>query len=460
MWPRPRAPISTSRTSVPAGAPSSVRGTPSSLLKDSSLAPPAGRVPIVAAVRSLTVVLPTDPVTPIDRIAKVVTGRPAEVEQRPPRCRARPPRSPRRLAPSAGALDHRYAVRAGRRPRQRRTSCPSRSATIGTNSWPGSIARESIAAPSTSTSGPMRRPPVAAAISSVRSASAESVRRPPYTRRSVGRRPHPARRAVRRPLGRARGVVRRRPCTCCGPPTPPATTSCPSASPATAGGSTPARPSPPSVPGAGAAALPDPERVRGRRSTRCRRSPPRSTGEQVVVLPLLHGPMGEDGTVQGLLELAGVPYVGAGVLGSALSMDKAVGQGAADRPRPARGPWIAAAGERDRRHAGRPGRRPSSSWPVFVKPANLGSSVGVTKAGGPGAFDGRHRRGPALRRVRHDRGGDQPAARSRWRCSATPTRRRRCRARSCPAASSTTTRTSTSTAAAQLRIPAPLPSAT
>lgn len=50
---------------------------------------------------------------------------------------------------------------------------------------------------------------------------------------------------------------------------------------------------------------------------------PDRSDETVVVLPLLHGPMGEDGTVQGLLELAGVPYVGAGVLGSALVMDKA-----------------------------------------------------------------------------------------------------------------------------------------
>ena len=58
------------------------------------------------------------------------------------------------------------------------------------------------------------------------------------------------------------------------------------------------------------------------RPHRCRpsRRPP---GEQVVVFPLLHGPLGEDGTVQGLLELAGVPYVGCGVLASALAMDKA-----------------------------------------------------------------------------------------------------------------------------------------
>ncbi|TML53989.1 MAG: D-alanine--D-alanine ligase A, partial [Actinobacteria bacterium] len=51
---------------------------------------------------------------------------------------------------------------------------------------------------------------------------------------------------------------------------------------------------------------------------------PATLGEVDVVFPVLHGPFGEDGTVQGLLELAGVPYVGAGVLGSALAMDKDV----------------------------------------------------------------------------------------------------------------------------------------
>ena len=49
-----------------------------------------------------------------------------------------------------------------------------------------------------------------------------------------------------------------------------------------------------------------------------------SSTTRTVVVPLLHGPMGEDGTVQGLLELANMPYVGSGVLGSALSMDKAM----------------------------------------------------------------------------------------------------------------------------------------
>jgi D-alanine-D-alanine ligase len=105
---------------------------------------------------------------------------------------------------------------------------------------------------------------------------------------------------------------------------------------------------------------------------------PASGGLPVVVLPLLHGPHGEDGTVQGLLELAGVPYVGSGVLASALSMDKvkanevlslhglpqvpyaSLRDTEVDRARDA----VAAAG---------------LGYPVFVKPANLGSSVGVTK---------------------------------------------------------------------------------
>jgi D-alanine-D-alanine ligase len=101
-------------------------------------------------------------------------------------------------------------------------------------------------------------------------------------------------------------------------------------------------------------------------------------GAQLVFLPLLHGPFGEDGTVQGLLEVAGVPYVGSGVLGSALSMDKAKAKevlGARGIPQPR---WIAlrddeiGPGVRDRVSA-------ELGWPVFVKPANLGSSVGVSK---------------------------------------------------------------------------------
>lgn len=102
----------------------------------------------------------------------------------------------------------------------------------------------------------------------------------------------------------------------------------------------------------------------------------------VVVLPLLHGPFGEDGTVQGLLEVAGVPYVGAGVLGSALCMDKAAAKDV-----------LAHHGLPQCRHVSirdvdvdgaivdRVGAE--LDWPVFVKPANLGSSIGVSKVAGP-----------------------------------------------------------------------------
>jgi len=106
---------------------------------------------------------------------------------------------------------------------------------------------------------------------------------------------------------------------------------------------------------------------------------PAGSSEQVVVLPLLHGPMGEDGTVQGLLELAGVPYVGAGVLGSALCMDKSAAKDMLmryDLPQPH---WLTM-----REHeidAGFPDRAIEMlRLPIFVKPANMGSSVGVTKA--------------------------------------------------------------------------------
>jgi D-alanine-D-alanine ligase len=90
-----------------------------------------------------------------------------------------------------------------------------------------------------------------------------------------------------------------------------------------------------------------------------------------VVLPVLHGPFGEDGTVQGLLELTGIPYVGAGVLSSALAMDK-------DRFKV----MMRGAGVPVTRsvtcHRGEPIEHPYA-YPVFVKPARLGSSVGITK---------------------------------------------------------------------------------
>lgn len=112
-------------------------------------------------------------------------------------------------------------------------------------------------------------------------------------------------------------------------------------------------------------------------------------GESVVVLPLLHGPLGEDGTVQGLLELADVPYVGSGVLGSALAMDKAKAKevlGFAGIPQT---PWLSvhALGGLDP-DALRHRVADELGWPVFVKPANMGSSVGISKVADPGDFTG------------------------------------------------------------------------
>jgi D-alanine-D-alanine ligase len=100
-------------------------------------------------------------------------------------------------------------------------------------------------------------------------------------------------------------------------------------------------------------------------------SPPDTLGQVDVVLPILHGPFGEDGTVQGLLELAGVPYVGAGVTASALCMDKDLFKSVCrDKGIPV-----------TRSLTLRDGDEPSNpfGYPVFVKPARLGSSVGITK---------------------------------------------------------------------------------
>jgi D-alanine-D-alanine ligase len=99
----------------------------------------------------------------------------------------------------------------------------------------------------------------------------------------------------------------------------------------------------------------------------------------VVVFPLLHGPMGEDGTVQGLLDLAGVPYVGAGVLGSALCMDKSASKDVLAARGLPQARWLTAREhEVDATFVARV--VDELALPAFVKPANLGSSVGVTKA--------------------------------------------------------------------------------
>ena len=91
-----------------------------------------------------------------------------------------------------------------------------------------------------------------------------------------------------------------------------------------------------------------------------------------VAIPVLHGPFGEDGTVQGLLELAGVPYVGAGVAASALCMDKDLFKAVLrDRGIPVARNATLRLGDEIVNPFG---------YPVFVKPARLGSSVGITKA--------------------------------------------------------------------------------
>lgn len=99
-----------------------------------------------------------------------------------------------------------------------------------------------------------------------------------------------------------------------------------------------------------------------------------------VVFPVLHGPMGEDGSVQGLLELSGVPYVGSGVLGSAVGMDKDVMKRLLKEAGLPIVPYAVirrSAWERDRE--GALAACSALGDVVFVKPANLGSSVGVTR---------------------------------------------------------------------------------
>jgi len=106
-----------------------------------------------------------------------------------------------------------------------------------------------------------------------------------------------------------------------------------------------------------------------------------------VAFPVLHGPMGEDGTVQGLLELAGLPYVGAGVLGSALGMDKDVMKRVLAQAGLPILPYVTLRQRsfaRDR--AASLEQAAQLGFPSFVKPANLGSSVGVSRVLEPSAL--------------------------------------------------------------------------
>ena len=106
-----------------------------------------------------------------------------------------------------------------------------------------------------------------------------------------------------------------------------------------------------------------------------------------VVFPLMHGPYGEDGTVQGLCELADVPYVGAGVLGSSLAMDKVLMKRAFAQAGLASVTWRAFRDGRDR-EAFVAEVESAVGYPCFVKPANLGSSVGIGRADDRAALDG------------------------------------------------------------------------
>jgi D-alanine-D-alanine ligase len=111
-----------------------------------------------------------------------------------------------------------------------------------------------------------------------------------------------------------------------------------------------------------------------------------------VIFPVMHGTFGEDGTIQGMLELAGLPYVGAGVLGSAVGMDKDVSKRLCEAAGIPVVPWVTVYRWRWEKEpqAVRAEIEAKFEYPVFVKPATLGSSVGMTKVHDAGEL------GPAL----------------------------------------------------------------
>ena len=139
-----------------------------------------------------------------------------------------------------------------------------------------------------------------------------------------------------------------------------------------------------------------------RRRSRSRSLPAAALLGADVVFPVLHGPFGEDGTVQGLLESADVPYVGAGVLGSAVCMDKGVFKGLMAHAGHAAG--ALRGGHRARVEHAAATRRWTAlrglGLPVFVKPSRLGSSVGISKVS---AADELARRGRGRARARSRR---------------------------------------------------------
>jgi D-alanine-D-alanine ligase len=115
--------------------------------------------------------------------------------------------------------------------------------------------------------------------------------------------------------------------------------------------------------------------------------PPTTTASSTtVVFPLLHGPMGEDGTVQGLLELAGLPFIGSGVLGSALCMDKSTAKEVLQAHGIPQSRWMSVrANDISSELASEVAHR--LGYPVFVKPANLGSSIGISRVTDAGELD-------------------------------------------------------------------------
>ncbi|TWP35689.1 D-alanine--D-alanine ligase family protein [Leekyejoonella antrihumi] len=112
--------------------------------------------------------------------------------------------------------------------------------------------------------------------------------------------------------------------------------------------------------------------------------PPQLLAEVDVVLPLLHGPFGEDGTLQGFLELGDVRYAGSGVAASAVMMDKALMKVVFTSAGLPVGPYVVITDKQWRRDpASCMDPVPALGWPVFVKPARAGSSVGVVKVDRP-----------------------------------------------------------------------------
>ncbi|MDF2742103.1 MAG: D-alanine/D-alanine ligase [Actinomycetia bacterium] len=104
-----------------------------------------------------------------------------------------------------------------------------------------------------------------------------------------------------------------------------------------------------------------------------------------VVFPILHGPFGEDGTVQGLFELADLPYVGSGVLASALAMDKAMAKVVLAQAGLPQAPYLVVAGRDWRADPEGVAAEVAArlAYPVFTKPARLGSSIGISKVKTP-----------------------------------------------------------------------------